>query len=66
MFAKIFQSMYDGSLAQRGPWEALVTFQQFLILSDRFGDVDIHPEVISRRTLTVVKPISAANSVTVR
>ncbi len=51
MFAKIFQSMYDGSLAQRGPWEALVTFQQFLILADRFGDVDIHPEVISRRTL---------------
>lgn len=51
MFAKIFQSMYDGSLAQRGPWQALVTFQQFLILADRFGDVDIHPEVISRRTL---------------
>lgn len=51
MFAKIFQSMYDGSLATRGPWEALVTFQQLLVLSDRFGDVDMTAEIISRRTI---------------
>lgn len=51
MFAKLFQSMYDGSLATRGPWQALVTFQQLLILADRFGDVDMTIEVISRRTL---------------
>lgn len=51
MFAKLFQSMYDGSLVTRGPWEALVTFQQLLVLSDRFGDVDITAEVISRRTI---------------
>lgn len=58
MFAKVFQSMYDGSLAQRGPWEALVTFQQLLILADRFGDVDIHPDVISRRTLIPIEVIT--------
>ena len=51
MFAKVFQSMYDGSLGTRGPWEALVTFQQMLVLSDRFGDVDMTAEVIARRTL---------------
>ena len=51
MFVKLYASMYDGTLARRGPWEALVTFQQLLILCDRFGVVDIHPEVISRRTL---------------
>jgi hypothetical protein len=51
MFAKLFQSMYDGSLATHGPWEALVTFQQFLVLADRFGDVDITAEVIARRTI---------------
>jgi hypothetical protein len=51
VFAKLFQSMYDGSLATHGPWEALVTFQQFLVLADRFGDVDITAEVISRRTI---------------
>lgn len=50
MFAKVFSSMYDGSLATVGPWEALVTFQQFLILCDREGVVDITPEAISRRT----------------
>lgn len=43
--------MYDGSLGTRGPWQALVTFQQMLILADRFGDVDCTAEVISRRTL---------------
>jgi len=47
----MYQSMYDGTLARRGPWEALVTFQQMLILCDHHGIVDIHPEVISRRTL---------------
>jgi len=43
--------MYDGSLATSGPWEAMVTFQQFLVLADRFGDVDMTAEVIARRTI---------------
>jgi len=51
MFVKMYQSMYDGTLARKGPWEALVTFQQLLLLCDHHGVVDIHPEVISRRTL---------------
>lgn len=42
--------MYDGSLAMRGPWEALLTFQQMIILSDAHGVVDMTPEAISRRT----------------
>lgn len=42
--------MYDGSLATRGPWQALVTFQQLLILADRFGTVDMTIEAIHRRT----------------
>ena len=50
MFAKIFDSLYDGSLATRGPWEALVTFQQFLVLADRYGVVDKTPEAIARIT----------------
>jgi len=40
--------MYHGSLATVGPWEALVTFQQFLILADRLGVVDMTAEVIAR------------------
>lgn len=43
--------MYDGSLGTKGPWEALVTFQQMIVLCDRKGVVDMTAEVISRRTL---------------
>lgn len=50
MFAKLFQTMYDGTLCSVGPWEALVTFQQLLILKDPAGVVDMTPEAISRRT----------------
>lgn len=50
MFAKLYSSMYDGTLATNGPWEALVTFQQLLILCDRTGMVDMTMETISRRT----------------
>jgi hypothetical protein len=50
MFAKVFTSMYDGTLATRGPWQALVTFQQFLVLADRVGIVDMTAEAIARRT----------------
>lgn len=50
MYAKVFQSMFQGSLATRGPWQAVVTFQQLLVLADRFGIVDMTPEAISRQT----------------
>ena len=50
MYAKLFSSMFTGSLATRGPWEAVVTFQQFLVLADRFGIVDMTPESIARHT----------------
>lgn len=42
--------MYHGSLATVGPWEALITFQQFLVLADRLGVVDMTPESIARIT----------------
>jgi hypothetical protein len=50
MFGKVFSSMYDGTLATRGPWQALVTFQQFIVLADRTGIVDMTAEAIARRT----------------
>jgi hypothetical protein len=50
MFTKIFESMYDGTLRSTCPWQAMVTFQQFLILSDQEGFVDMTPEAISFRT----------------
>lgn len=50
VYAKIFSSIYDGTLGTVGPWEALVTFIQMLVLSDKYGIVDMTPDAISRRT----------------
>lgn len=50
MYGKIFTQMYEGTLASRGPWEALVTFQQLIVLANRHGEVDMTADAISRRT----------------
>lgn len=48
MYGKIFRSIYEGSLA--GQWEALVTFQQLIVLCDNEGFVDMSLEAINRLT----------------
>lgn len=48
MFGKVFASMYDGSLY--GQWEAIVTFQQMIVLADSEGFVDITPQAMAART----------------
>jgi hypothetical protein len=50
MYGKIFQQMYDGTLGTNGPWEALVTFQQLIVLADKDGCVDFTIPAIVRRT----------------
>lgn len=50
MYAKVFAQIYDGTLCTRGPWEALVTFQQLLVLADQEGNVDMTASAIARRT----------------
>jgi len=50
MYGKVFAQMYEGTLASRGPWEALVTFQQLIVLANRHGEVDMTADAISRRT----------------
>lgn len=50
MYGKLFAQMYDGTLGTKGPWQALVTFQQLIILADASGCVDMTPEALSRRT----------------
>jgi hypothetical protein len=50
MYGKLFAHMYDGTLATKGPWQALVTFQQMLILCDKEGVIDMTAEAIARRT----------------
>ncbi len=57
MYAKIFAQIYDGTLCTHGPWEALVTFQQLLILADQEGHVDMTASAITRRTTIPVEII---------
>lgn len=49
--------MYDGTLASVGPWQALVTFQQLIILGGKTGIVDMTPDAISRRTTIPIEVI---------
>ncbi len=57
MYGKIFTSIYDSTLAE--DWRALVTFQQFIVLCDSDGVVDMTPPVISRRTNIPIDIIEA-------
>lgn len=50
MYAKVFTQIYDGTLCTKGPWQALVTFQQLLVLADQDGNVDMTAAAIARRT----------------
>jgi len=50
MYGKIFKQIYKGTLAMVGPWEALVTFQQMIILADQDGVVDMTTDALSRET----------------
>lgn len=59
MYGKVFESMYDGTLASRGPWQALVTFQQMIVLADQDGNVDMTADAISRRTSIPLEIIEA-------
>jgi hypothetical protein len=50
MYGKIFRQMFKGTLAKTGPWQAVVTFQQFIVLADREGVVDMTADSIARET----------------
>ena len=58
MYGKLFAQMYDGTLATKGPWQAMVAFQQLIILADRRGIVDMTREAIARRTTIPIEIIN--------
>ncbi len=59
MYAKVFTQIYDGTLCTKGPWQALVTFQQLLVLADMDGNVDMTAGAIARRTTIPLDIIEA-------
>lgn len=48
MYGKIFDTIYRGTLF--GHWEAIVTFQQLIVLADADGIVDMTPQAIFAHT----------------
>lgn len=55
MYGKLFAKMYEGTLY--GQWEALVTFQQMIVLCDADGMLDMTPQAIAARTSIPLKII---------
>jgi uncharacterized phage protein (TIGR02220 family) len=48
VYGKIFEEIYDGSL--HGYWEAIVAFEQLIVLADVDGVVDKTPQALAART----------------
>lgn len=48
MYGKIFASIYDGSMY--GNWQAIVTFQQMIVLCGPDGIIDMTPQALAART----------------
>lgn len=61
MYSKVFRSIYDGTLADN--WQAMVTFQQLLILANEDGVVDMTLTSISRTTGIPMDILAAGLSV---
>jgi hypothetical protein len=49
MYGKVFRQMYSGSMSRQG-WEAIVTMQQFIVMADRHGVVEMTLEAMSSET----------------
>lgn len=58
MFAKIFSSIFDSSIAD--DWQTRVVFQDMLVLADKDGIVDMTLAAISRRTNIPLEIVTAA------
>ncbi len=57
MYGRIFRSIYEGTLAEN--WQALITFQQMLVLCTPDGVVDLTPRCIARTTGIPIEHIEA-------
>jgi hypothetical protein len=53
IYGKIFDTIYEGTLC--GEWEALVTFQQMIVLCDADGMLDMTPQALAARTSIPLK-----------
>lgn len=61
MYGKLFASMFVGSL--HGHWQAIVTFQQMVILADKDGTIEMTPQALSSTTSIPLDIIEAGIAV---
>jgi hypothetical protein len=61
MYAKIFEKIFDSSIAN--DWQVRLVFQDMLVLSDRAGIVNRTPDAISRRTCVPLEIVLRAIAV---
>lgn len=61
MYGKLFSSMFSGSLY--GHWQAIVTFQQMIILADKDGTIEMTPAALAAFTSIPLDIITAGISV---
>lgn len=61
MYGKLFASMFGGSL--HGYWQAIVTFQQMIILADKDGTIEMTPSALSATTSIPIDIIEAGIAV---
>lgn len=60
MYGKLFSSALDGSLATRGPWQAIAVWPWILCLCDREGYLDMTAEALARRTTFPLEIVTTA------
>ena len=49
MYGKIFESIFDSTLAAEGGWMPTYIFMSMVVLADKFGVVDVAPKALYRR-----------------
>ena len=59
MYGKLFSSMFSGSLY--GHWQAIVTFQQMIILADKDGTIEMTPAALAAFTSIPLDIITAGS-----
>jgi hypothetical protein len=60
MYGKVFEQLYESTLATKGPWEAMALWPHLIAMANRHGEVDMPMEIISRKTTIPLEIVKAA------
>lgn len=60
MYGKVFESLYESTLALHGPWQAMALWPHMIALANKHGEVDMPLEMIARKTTLPVEIVRTA------